>query len=255
MIDKKRLKYMATDLVTDPDDYISALRHNIDRYIADKDITLNDVAEAADMSVSTLKTFLYGNARDCHLSTAVKLARVFEVTLDELVGCGTMSEETKRSIQLTRQMPESYTYFIRWMINFQYDMITSRQYIKDSIEVMQAELREDGTFMASNIFENVDISHVSKERRTKIFLGIKLPGSNYEPMYMKSTILLLANDRNPMEDEKVVVCIDEALWIFKAKYERENGEKMLKYYSIRDGLFRVHARDVQTLGYVVEIIR
>lgn len=254
MIDRQKLKYMATDLVTDPDDYISALRHNIDRYIADKDITLNDVAEAADMSVSTLKTFLYGNAKDCHLSTAVKLARVFEVTLDELVGCGTMPEETKKSIQLTRQMPESYTHFIRWMINFQYDMYNTRQYIKDSVEVMDAELREDGTFKTSNIFENVDISHISKERRTKIFMGIKLPGNNYEPIYMKSNIILLANDRNPLEDEKVVVCVDDALWIFKAKYVRENGEKLLKYYSIRDGIYRTDASAVHTMGYIVEVI-
>lgn len=255
MIKRERLKFMATGLKSDPEDYIACFRRNIDMYIADKDITLNDVAEAADMSVSTLKTFLYGNAKDCHLSTAVKLARVFEVSLDEIVGCGTVSDETRESYQMLRQMPESFTHFARWGIRFHYNRLKEQPDIKHAVEVMKLELKEDGSLKTSNQFEVIDIDNVTREKRAKIFMGIKMPSDIYAPFYMNTDTILLANDRKPLEDEKVVVTADSSLWILKAKYEYVDGVKTLNYYSIIDDKLRTTDEKIKPiLGYIVEVL-
>ena len=88
---KKKLKDYVKNLTANQNDYMSSFRKNIDLYVSDKDITLSDIAEEADIPFSTLRTFLYGNASDCKLSTAVKLARAFGVSVDEIVEIGRAS--------------------------------------------------------------------------------------------------------------------------------------------------------------------
>ena len=52
-------------------DYVSAFRHNLFKYIDEKDITIKDISEKADIPFSTLNSFLYKDAKDMKLSTAV----------------------------------------------------------------------------------------------------------------------------------------------------------------------------------------
>ena len=63
--------------------YIDSFRKNIDMLMIEHDYTIKETAEIADISYDTLKTFLYDKeAKDCRLSTAVKLARAFNLSID-----------------------------------------------------------------------------------------------------------------------------------------------------------------------------
>ena len=73
-MNKEKLKKLSLQLTADRNNYMTAFKHNIDMYIAEKDITMRELSEVADIPYSTLNTFIYGNAKDCNLSTAVKLA-------------------------------------------------------------------------------------------------------------------------------------------------------------------------------------
>ena len=77
------LKKLSMNLCSDKHNYMKSFRKNVDMYISEKDITLREVAEMADMPFDTLKNFLYKDSADCKLSTAVKLARAFNVSIDE----------------------------------------------------------------------------------------------------------------------------------------------------------------------------
>ena len=57
----EKLRLLSLKLVSDNENYMSAFRKNIDMYIGEKDITLRDISESADLSFDTLKTFVYGN--------------------------------------------------------------------------------------------------------------------------------------------------------------------------------------------------
>ena len=80
----EKLRLLSLKLVSDNENYMSAFRKNIDMYIGEKDITLRDISESADLSFDTLKTFVYGNGSDCKLSTAIRLSKAFQVSIDEL---------------------------------------------------------------------------------------------------------------------------------------------------------------------------
>ena len=255
MVDNETLRKMSSKLVAEPTNYIDSFRKNLFMYIDRKEITLSEVAELADIPTGTLKTFLYGDAKDCHLSTAVKLARVFHVSIDELVGSGTISPQTCQSLQLIRQLPESYTHFVRWITRYHYDMLTNNQVSTHSIEVMNAESSELGNLKMSNDFSIMDISNVDKEIRPKIFMGIRIPNDMYAPIFYEGDILLIANDRNPRPTEKTLTLVEDSIFFVNRREEIENGVKVVNYYSIRDGRKRSQGSPVKLeFGYVVKVL-
>lgn len=255
MVDGKILRSMSKDLVANPNNYMESFRKNLFMYIDRKDITLADLAEEADIPLSTLRSFLYGTASDCHVSTVVKLARALHVSCDELLGAGTISPQTCESLQLVRLLPESFTHFVRWSIHYHYKMLTEKNVSKRAIEVMNAECCDNGNLRMTNRFSVLDISDISDEIRPKIFMGIRIPCDHYEPIYFQGDILLIANDRNARTNENVVINVNENMWVLKRKEEIVNGKKEVNYYSARDGRKRATEEEVSlVLGYVVKVV-
>lgn len=256
MLPRKELRELSSGLISDPQNYMNSFRENVRMYIDQKGITLAEVSELADMPESTLKSFIYGKGTDCNLSTAVKLARVFCVSVDELVGSGTISPQTCESLQIVRQLPESFTHFVRWSIHFHRDMLNSKHVTDRAIEVMEPELADSGNVKMTNRFEIMDISDISEELKPRIFMGIKVVSDRYAPKYFEGNILLLANDRNARPNEPVVVCTDDNMWLLTRKEEMVDGVRKVNYYSVRDGKWRSSDdRNPLVLGYVVKTIR
>lgn len=249
MMNDVELRALSSRLVAQPDNYMRSFRRNISLYIDQKEITLQEVAEKADISLSTLKSLLYGDAKDCTLSTAIKLAKVFDVSVDELVGCGTISPQTCNSLQIMRQLPESFTHFVRWCIKFHQENLRSHNVAKRAIEVMQPEIGNDGNLKMTNRMEFLDISNLNDDIRPKIFMGIRIPSDMYAPTYFEGDVLLIANDRIPKEHERIVFSTSNNLWIL----EKRIIEGSTEYISIRDGKTRAKEKDIENIiGYVVK---
>lgn len=255
MVDIMTLRRLSNQLISEPDDYIKSFRKNLFMYIERKDITLAELAEAADISTNTLRSFLYGDATDCHVSNVVKLARALHVSVDELLGSGTISPQTCESLQLTRMLPESFTHFVRWAIHYHYNMQNTQVVTERAIEIMSPECKDNGNLKMNNNFDVMDISDLEDEIRPKIFMGIRIPCKHYMPLYSEGDILLIANDRNARTGELVVIGVGENMWILKCKEEYEDGKKVVNYYSPRDGRKRVSEHEVNfLLGYVVKVV-
>lgn len=255
MIETKKLRELSCNLEADPDDYIRAFRKNLFMYLSQQGVTLAEVAELADIPLSTLRTFLYGDAKDCRISTAVKLARAFHVSVDELLGSGTISEQTCESLQLMRQLPESFTHFVRWAIHYHYDKLYSKKVTERAIEIMYAECRDNGNLGMTNNFDVMDISNLNDEVRPKIFMGIRIPCDHFMPLYSEGDILLIANDRNPRPHEHCIASVGDNMWLLKRKEEIVYGEKKVCYYSIRDDHFITEDKNVHLyIGYVAKVV-
>lgn len=255
----KNMSQLSQRLVAEPDDYMHSLRANLYMYIGEKDITLQQISDEADIPISTLKTLCYGDARDCHISTVIKLARVFHVSVDELIGSGTISSQTCESLQLMRTLPESFTYFVRWIIRFYRDMLISNPVREKAVEVMRPSCSGEGNLLVTSDMEVSDISDYVPDIRTKIFMGITIPCNNYEPYYFSGDILYIAHDRRPRESEHVIVCIAGCMWILKSRREvvsPEDNTVITRYYTIRDDKFFVTGDDIDSvMGYVVKVRR
>lgn len=255
VLNEKKLNELTQSLVCEPDDFMHAFRKNVDLYLRQKGLTLAELSEEADMPLSTLRSFLYGDAKDCYVSMAVKLARALHVSVDELLGCGTISEKTRGSLQIMRQFPESFANFIHWGIRYHYDEM-HRGHVDHAIEVMEAVCTENGNIKMTNDFHFLDISNLDKELHPKIFMGIRMPCDNYIPHYYEGDVLLIAHDREPRPSEHVVVHFRDCIWILQRKSQIINGVKQSCFYSIRDGAYRVPDQDKSLIiGYVAKVIR
>lgn len=250
------LKKLSKKMVAQPDNYMESFRKNLLTYVEHKDISISDIAEESGLSIETIKTLMYGKGTDCKLSTAVSIARALHISVDEIVGCGTISPTMCESIQITRNLPDNFVHFVRWAIRYHERMLKEKKASIKAINVMLAECSRNGNLSMNNNFELMDISNIEDYIRYKVFMGIKIPCEHYMPVLNEGDILLLANDRNPLQNETVVVVTKGFIRIVKRKEEKlSDGTKKASYYSIRNGQFLADETDVEEIiGYVAKTV-
>lgn len=252
MIKKEKLQETARKLTADKQNFISALRRNLYLYLENKEITLNSLSEASDMNPSTLKTFLYGNAKDISLSNVVKLAKALGVSIDELVGADTIPELSRESLRMCREMPENDLMLVRWFIRCLADLNSQNGRNKRYVKVMLPEEDNNGNCKLVSKFENVELSDFGEPLRSKIFIGFKIISDYYMPYYRPNDIVLVANDRPAKLNEHTVVRAGN--YIFIAKRVLDHG--VPKLYSIRDDKFRMEEKDIdEVVGYITYVMK
>ena len=250
-MNKEKLKKISRNLSANRDDFMSAFRHNLFMYIDEKEITIKDISEKANVPLSTLNSFLYGDSKDIKLSTAVKLAHALNVSIDELIGAETINEVSRESIAICRNLPDNALYLIRWYIRYIDSLNKKNEPNKRYVSVMELECNHNGNLKMTTNYRHIDITDIGEEYRGKVFFGITMPCEHYMPIYSPYDILLIANDRNAKINENVLIRTDGNL--FLAKRRVENG--IIKYYSIRDGKFRLNESEIdEVIGYIATTI-
>ena len=247
----KKSPYSTENLVSNPTDFIDSFRTNIFHLMDVRDLSLRELSEKADMPFETLKSFLYGNSKDCKLSTAVKLATAFGISLDELVGAETIHPLSKQSIAMCRKLPDYVVYLIRSFIRHQYNLHMNFDPDSINIPVLLPEC-QNGYLRTTNITDSVCIDHLTNSLKSKICMGLKIPCEHYEPFFMPDEIVLLAADRSAQHNEKCVISYRGNLFFAKKIYYIENGVKTYKYVSIMEERREILSKDIDDkLGYVV----
>ena len=250
-MEKEKLKELSLKLSSDSNDYMSAFRKNLFMYVDEKDITIKEISETADIPFSTLNSFLYGNTNDVKLSTAVKLAKALKISIDELVGAETISDVSRESIAICRNLPDNAVYLIRWYIRYIDSLNKKNEPHRRYVSIMELECNHNGNLKITTNYRHIDITDIGEEYRSKVFFGITMPCEHYMPTYSPYDILLIANDRNAQTNENVLIRTDGNL--FLAKRKAKNG--IVKYYSIRDGKFRLNEEDIdEVVGYIATTI-
>ena len=250
-MEKEKLKELSLKLSSDSNDYMSAFRKNLFMYVDEKDITIKEISETADIPFSTLNSFLYGKTNDVKLSTAVKLAKALKISIDELVGAETISDVSRESIAICRNLPDNALYLIRWYIRYIDSLNKKNEPNKRYVSIMELECNHNGNLKITTNYRHIDITEIGEEYRSKVFFGITIPCDHYMPTYSPYDILLIANDRDAKENENVLIRTDGNLFLAKRKIE--NG--IAKYYSIRDGKFRLDEDNVdEVIGYIAHVI-
>lgn len=249
---REKLLKISMKLTTDRNNYMSAFRKNIDMYIAEKDITLKEIAEAADIPYSTLNSFVYGNSTDCKLSTAVKLARAFGITIDELIGAETMEPETRDCVAMSRSLKPHHRYVNRLFVKHQYLLHGEAPEKSKQITVLMPECQH-GHLKSTNITEAVNLDHLPVSAKSEVCLGLMIPCRHYEPYYMRDEIILLGAHRDGLNNEKCVVSKDGNMYICIKKIEVVEGQRKVKYLSLLDKknvLFTSDEID-DKIGYII----
>lgn len=251
MLEKKKLAELSAKLIANNVDFMSAFRNNMYMYLENKNITLAEISELSGIPYPTLRTFLYGNSRDTNLSNAIKLAKTFGVSVDELVGAETIPEPTRESLSICRNLPENDLMLVRWFIRCLADLNSQNEPNKRYVKVMLPEEDNDGNCKLVSKFENMEITDLQEPLRSKIFMGFKVISDYYMPYYKPNDVILIANDRPAKFNEHILVRVGDFIYIVKRISKNGIG----KLYSIRDDKYRIDESEVDELiGYIVKKI-
>lgn len=249
MIKKEKPNKNDMEFMINQDEYMSAFRKNINKCAKNNNMTLRQIAEKADIPFATLNSFLYGNQKDCKLSTAIKLAKAFDVPLDELVGCSFLNDEEQILLNQARKLPERTQYIIKWFVDMQCKSM-DKYSNKRVINVFTPDFKDGLAMYPTKVIEELDITDCSEEVKSKVFMGIKLMCDYYMPTYTPYDTLLIANDRPPRLNENSVIIYYKKMYIARKIVEKE----VVKYMSIRDSEFRVEEKEVDSIvGYIADI--
>jgi hypothetical protein len=249
MFKKEKIWDISRNFVSNKDDVMSAFRKNCFMILEAKCITLREWAELADISFATLNSFLYGNSKTCDMNLPIKLARAIGVTVDELLGSGTMSEGTRECVSKCRMMPTHFVNLARSYIRHIYKMFETTS-SKEPRLVMLPECK-NGHLQTTNITTEIDVSHLEKSIQNRIAHCLCVPCDHYEPYFMKDEIILLAVDRDGQNGEICVISHGGEYYIVRKKSFFDNGIKRWKYISLFTEVEFLKEDIEDKLGYVI----
>lgn len=249
MINNKNDKEKSDFLFENNVDYPRIFRQNILLYAEKAGLSIAEVANQSRIPINTINSFLHHVSNDMKVSNATRIAKTLNISIDELVGANTLPEPTKESIQMCRELSGNDLRLIHWFIRYLYSQDQRNEPNRRYVSVMMLGMDNDGNLKITSEYERFEITDLTEPLKSKVFFGIKLNCDNYMPTYLPNDILLIANDRPPKSNEHALVRTGKYLFIIRRVVE--NG--IAKYYSIRDGKYRIDETDVDELiGYVAD---
>ena len=193
-------------------DFMNSLRRNLGMYIDTPEITIKNLSEESGIPFSTLNTLLYGTSNDVKLSTVVSLAKALGISIDELVGSGTMEPKMRESVRIVRGLPEQSIYLIRYFIRHQHKIYKSLDKSKKYISVLKPQI-VNGVIETTNAVEPMEIKDIPEDIRVRAYIGLKIPCDYYMPYYLPDEIVLIAADRLALDGERCVITENGAIHI------------------------------------------
>lgn len=228
MLKKEKLKQISTELFVDNDKFMNSFRHNLDLFLAPRDLTIRELSELSGVPSATLNNILYGNAKDVRVSTVVALARVLEISIDELLGSGTMEPQMRESVRIVRGLPDYSTQLIRYFIRHQETIHKNVENGHKYISLISPQM-VNGKVATTNAVEPMNVDHLPEDIKAKAYLGMKIPSDYYMPYYLPGEIVLVAADRMALDGERCLVTNDGGIYIVIKTHIIENGKRLWKY--------------------------
>lgn len=230
-MEDQKIENIFLELVSNDNNYMDSLLENIQILRNHYGWTVRVLAEKADISHDTLQSVLKGR-KDCYLSTIVKLAKAFGVSVDELTGCGTIEPETKEVIAMTRILDNHVRKVVRVYAKHQYFLHKDKSSKAKQISVLTPQCIDRKLKRTSLEDEVIVLDKLSKGTQDKVNFGIRIPCEHYEPYFLKDEILLLGFDREGEDNETCVISSHGSIYICTKKIQFVNGKKEINYISI-----------------------
>ena len=236
-------------LVTNSDNWMDAFRQNIGILRVHYGWSVRVLAEKADVSDNTINKIVQGKTNDCDMSIVVRLARAFNVSVDELIGASTIEPETRACVAKCRAMPWHFRNLARSYIRHIYTLWLKSK--SPEVRLVITPECKRGHLQTTNITMTVDISHIPQSAIGRVAHGLLIPCDHYEPYFMQGEIILLAVDRDGQDGEMCVISHNGEYYIVRKKMYIVDGQKKWKYMSLFTNREFLKEDIEDKLGYVV----
>lgn len=183
----------------------------------ERNMSLQELAELADVPYETLRNIYYGKVTDPKVSTLMNISNVFQISVNYLMGKSLYSPEEQALIRNYRKCGIHGKSIINLVSRYEANTAKSERENKDKhkIPCLLPVKVKDGFIYDSN--EVVEIETTDREAYT----AIQITSHTYAPVYCKGDRILIA-DRFPENGERGVF-VKEGKGYIRQFIENDNG--------------------------------
>ncbi|MDE5864504.1 MAG: helix-turn-helix transcriptional regulator [Lachnospiraceae bacterium] len=198
---------------------LRSLRDNLKIKLKESDLTLNEFSLHADLSEDTLRSLIYGDAKDIKLSTLIKIADAFHCSIDTILSRSVYSRQEDELIQRLQKLSERSIHTVQTLIQLEeISHLTVSNTGRDTIQIfLPTGNMKDGYFYDNTLFEALDITEYPYSLKNAVDFGIKILSTCYEPYYCLNDILLFSQ-KHPPQYNDIVLYTDSEGHIYIRKY-------------------------------------
>ena len=203
------------------------------KQLQEKKLTLNALSAQADLSEDTLRSIIYGKSQDIKLSTIIKIADVFECSIDDMIGHPIYSEEERSTILKMRHLCNRSKRSVQFILDFEEKttLCKSTQGKDIIIVYLPTGNMKDGMFFDSFITEELDISEYPDAIKENTTFALKIITNHFEPAYYQNDILLFSRKHLP-EYGDIIFYLDDDQRIYIRKYTEKGLEPISNFGKI-----------------------
>ena len=190
------------------------VKHRLLEMMNHRNMSIMQLAEAADMSIETLKNIIYGRVTDPKISTLIPLCDALDCSIDYLTERG--SDALQQARDLTGH---SLNLLIRMTdAEFRLTSCSDMRYREYRTVIIPNTFTSDHIEYDSCSFGYIDILPVmNRYKNEEITCGLMIQGDELSPMYFDGDILLLNGSRSPKSNE-IGLYIDEHKQFYIRRY-------------------------------------
>lgn len=212
--------------------------------------TKEHLAEVCDLPLETIRNIYYGKSYDLKLSTALKIADAFGLSVNCMVGKCPHTSTERVLIHNYRNCGKHGKSVIELIARYEAGAIKKERESKDKhkIPCLYPPLDMHNGFVY-DLCETNDIDTTVADA----YIGIQMPGNDFAPKYCKGDTLLF-EDRFPSQGETAAFLIANRVYIRKF-YEEDRHYRLKCLHRYGEDIVLKRMDEVDYIGTIVEVIR
>ncbi|MBQ8261468.1 MAG: helix-turn-helix domain-containing protein [Lachnospiraceae bacterium] len=215
-----------------------------------KNLSLSEVAEKSGVPLETVRNIYYGKVTDPKVSTAEKLARYFDISINCLIGKCQHSQEERNMLQYYRACGNHGKSLVHLVARHEALVAKAEREnpVKHRVPCLVPVKRvEEGFIYEASQTKEIETSI------TKAFAAIEMISNAYAPIHCKGDIVLL-EDRYPENGERALF-IKDGIGFAKDYYEEGNKCILRCINGRKEDIVLKRIDEVECIGTCIGVIR
>ena len=210
--------------------------------LASRNMTKEELAELCDLPFETIRNIYYGKTIDPKISTIMKIADAFKLSVNCLMGHPEYTSEEASIIKYYRSCGEHGRSLI--LLTAKYEATAARAEREASNRHKIPCLIPHGNISDGIVYDMCEVVEV-ETAISRAYVSIQITSNDLVPVYFKGDILLFEN-RFPLDGEYAAFYIGNKAYI--RKFMEEDGKYILK--SVRKMGKNIELSGLDQLEYI-----
>lgn len=213
-------------------------------------MSLQEVADKSSVPFETVRNIYYGKVTDPKVSTVMKLANLFHLSVNCLMGQCTHTREEKAMLQYYRQCGTHGKSVIELVAKYEAVSAKAERESVDKHKIPclfpRGEIRKGIVY---DLCETKDIEVCTKDA----FVAIQMTDNDLAPVFCRGDIILF-EDRFPENGE--IAAFFKTDRVYVRKFIEENGKYILKsLYPQGDDIILKRMNEMEYIGTCIGVVR